>query len=79
MRIDMLIQHSLSVSETKMFSVLPLPFVLTVLVQLICVESVVGQGKIAPLLPEEFAANMLQNKFNHNGFVAPTIPATHSR
>ena len=30
---------------------------------------VVGQGKVAPLLPEEFAANMIQNKFNHNGFV----------
>ena len=30
---------------------------------------VAGQGKIAPLLQEEFAANMIQNKFNHNGFV----------
>ena len=28
-----------------------------------------AQGKVAPLLPEEFTANMLQNKFNHNGFV----------
>ena len=28
-----------------------------------------GQGKVAPLLQEEFAANTIQNKFNHNGFV----------
>ena len=30
---------------------------------------VVSQGKVAPLLAEEFTANMIQNKFNHNGFV----------
>mmetsp|Transcript_2626 Transcript_2626/g.3632 ORF Transcript_2626/g.3632 Transcript_2626/m.3632 type:complete len:180 (+) Transcript_2626:21-560(+) len=27
-----------------------------------------AQGKVAPLLPSEFYANMLQNKFNQNGF-----------
>jgi len=26
------------------------------------------QGKIAPLLPEEFSAGVVQNKFNQNGF-----------
>ena len=46
-----------------------MPTLSVLLVQWICVHSVAGQGKIAPLLPEEFAANMLQNKFNHNGFV----------
>ena len=32
-------------------------------------SSVDAQGKVPPLLREEFTANMIQNKFNHNGFV----------
>ena len=28
-----------------------------------------SQGKVAPLVAEEFTGNMIQNKFNHNGFV----------
>ena len=28
-----------------------------------------AQGKVPPLIAEEFTANMIQNKFNHNGFV----------
>ena len=31
--------------------------------------AVMSQGKVAPLVAEEFTANMIQNKFNHNGFV----------
>lgn len=65
------------------FSVFELP-VLAILVQLLCLQSVKGQGKIAPLLPGEFAANMLQNKFNHNGYVvnhtcAGTYYSSHSQ
>ncbi len=43
-----------------------------------------AQGKVPPLLAEEFAANMIQNKFNHNGFVvnhtcAGTYYSSHSQ
>ena len=31
--------------------------------------AVMSQGKVPPLVAEEFTANMIQNKFNHNGFV----------
>ena len=49
-----------------------------------CAWLAAGQGKTAPLLPEEFAANMLQNKFNHDGFVvnhtcAGTYYSSHSQ
>jgi hypothetical protein len=30
--------------------------------------TVKGQGKTPPLLPQEFASNMIQNKYNSNGF-----------
>lgn len=42
--------------------------VFAILAQWNCVL-VAAQGKTAPLLPEEFTANMIQNKFNHNGYV----------
>ena len=43
-----------------------------------------AQGKVPPLIPEEFTANMIQNKFNHNGFVvnhtcAGTYYSSHSQ
>ncbi len=38
------------------------------LTALVAPTAVVGQGKVAPLIHTEFYANVLQNKFNHNGF-----------
>ena len=43
-----------------------------------------AQGKVPPLIAEEFIANMIQNKFNHNGFVvnhtcAGTYYSSHSQ
>ena len=48
----------------KRFSVLVILFIFTA--QFV---NVLSQGKVPPLVSEEFTANMIQNKFNHNGFV----------
>ena len=46
--------------------------------------AVSAQGRVPPLIAEEFTANMIQNKFNHNGFVvnhtcAGTYYSSHSQ
>ena len=42
---------------------------LPLLAALVVAAEVSAQGKVPPLIAEEFTANMNQNKFNHNGFV----------
>lgn len=59
----------LRISEVMLSSKLSLRCALVVLLVAAQWSAVATQGKIPPLIAEEFTANMLQNKFNHNGFV----------
>ena len=57
---------------------------LPLLTSLVTILEVSAQGKVPPLIAEEFTANMIQNKFNHNGFVvnhtcAGTYYSSHSQ